>query len=431
MEGRPLPGNNVGFFWRRDRGGRSVRSVETLQGRVEAVSLETLSPIVRQLLNDDQLALLDREVSLLAGAGNATTRGMFRISGAARLGSGKTTSWRLVLKVIGDSDLFGSGYCHEPTDWNYWKREALAFESGLLDGWPGPLWPIRALAVDEVGADEAWIWLQSCSNGDVKEKWSLDQLASTAYDLGAVAAQWVATPPSYDQHPWLDRRWVDGWVATTRQLGADHAAGHDGCWNTGPLREVVSESTRGRVATLMAAAGTLQEQLASLPLTLAHHDAQWSNAFSAQESGRGQGTVLIDWSYLGLAPVGTDLGLSVGWNVLNGAIDSRHAQAHDQSATEAYLRGLREHGWAGSPDDVRFAGVASASLAAVTLLAAQASWLCPAQVASVGDEIPTWPEEAATQRLTDVATVMAEWSAGLDFVLDLGEEAIRLSDQLR
>ena len=116
-----------------------MRSVETLQGRVEAVSLEALSSIVRQLLNDDQLAVLDREVRPFAGAGSATTRGLFRISGTARLGSGKTTSWRLVLKVIGDSDLLGSGYCHEPTDWNYWKREALAFESGLLDGWPGPL----------------------------------------------------------------------------------------------------------------------------------------------------------------------------------------------------------------------------------------------------------------------------------------------------
>ena len=381
---------------------------------------------MRQLLNDDQLAVLDREVRPFAGAGSATTRGLFRISGTARLGSGKTTSWRLVLKVIGDSDLLGSGHCHEPTDWNYWKREALAFESGLLDGWPGPLFPIRALAVDEVGADAAWIWLRSCSDDDIKEKWSLDQLASTAHDMGAVAAQWVATPPSLDQHPWLDHRWVDGWVATARKLGADHAAEHDGCWNTGPLGQVVSGSTRRRVATLMAAAGHLQEQLASLPLTLAHHDAQWSNAFSARELGPGRGTVLIDWSYLGLAPVGTDLGLSVGWNVVNGAVDSRRAQDHDRSATEAYLRGLREHGWAGSPDAVRFARAASASLAAVTLLAAQASWLCTAEVSSVGDGMPTWPEETATLRHTDVATVMAEWAAGLDFVLDLGEEAMSL-----
>ncbi len=404
--------------------------VESLQDIVEAVSLEALSPMVRLLLQDDQLVVLDREISQLAGAGNATTRGLFRISGAARSAAGKTTSWRVVLKVIGDTDLFGSGYCHEPADWNYWKREALAFESGLLDGWAGPLWPIRALAVDEVSADEAWIWLQSGSDEDIKKKWSLDQLASTAYDLGAVAAQWASTPPSRDQHPWLDYRWVDGWVATARKLGADHAAGHDGCWLSGPLREVVPESTSARVTTLMATAGHLQEQLASLPLTLAHHDAQWSNAFSAQESGLGLGTVLIDWSYLGLAPVGTDLGLSIGWNVLNGAVDPRHAQAHDRSATEAYMRGLHEHGWAGSPDAVRFAGAASASLAAVSLMAAQASWVCPAEVASVGDDMSTWLEETATQQQTDVATVMAEWSTRLDFVLDLGEEAIRLSDRL-
>jgi len=43
----------------------------------------------------------------------------------------------------------------------------------------------------------------------------------------------------------------------------------------------------------------------------------------------------------------------------------------------------------------------------------------------------TWPEEAAAQRHTDVATFMADWAAELDFVLDLGEEAMRLSDRLQ
>src|SRR5829696_7245833 len=232
----------------RVRDGPSVTSVESMQGRVEAVSLEALVPIVRRALADDHLTVLDREVSQLQGAGNPTTRGLFRISGTARGTSGEVVPWQLVLKVVGDADLIETGYCHEPTDWNYWKREALAFRSGLLDGWPGPLWPVRAYAVEDVTADEVWVWLQVCGDAQAKKNWSLDRLASAAHDLGAFAAQWAAAPPNPDLHPWLAQRWVDGWVATARSLGADHAAGHDGCWTTGLLRGIVSTSTPGRVA---------------------------------------------------------------------------------------------------------------------------------------------------------------------------------------
>ena len=405
--------------------------VETLLGRVEGLSLQALSPIVRRALADDQLTVLDREVSPLPGAQEGgIARGVFRISGSARRSSGEAAPWELVLKVVGDVDLIDTGYSHEPTDWNYWKREALAFRSGLLDGWPGPLWPVRACAVDEVAADEVWIWLQACGDAQAKSVWDLDQLASTAHDLGAFAAQWATAPPDRNRHPWLAHRWVDGWVATVRTLGADHAAGHDGCWTTALIRDAVSASTPRRVADLMATADLLQDRLASLPVTLAHHDAQWSNAFSAEESGLGPGTVLIDWSYLGLAPVGTDLGVHLGLNLANGAVDPRRAEDHDRSATEAYLRGLREHGWAGSTDAVLFARAASAAVVTGTLLAAQASWLCPEMLPMIGDDMSTWPQSAAQQQHTDVATVMAGWAATFNFVLDLFDEAVRLSDRL-
>jgi len=414
----------------RVRDGPSVTSVESMQGRVEAVSLEALVPMVRRALADDHLTVLDREVSQLQGAGNPTTRGLFRISGTARRTSGEVVPWQLVLKVVGDADLIETGYCHEPTDWNYWKREALAFRSGLLDGWPGPLWPVRAYAVEDVTADEVWVWLQVCGDAQAKKNWSLDRLASAAHDLGAFAAQWAAAPPNPDLHPWLAQRWVDGWVATARSLGADHAAGHDGCWTTGLLRGIVSTSTPGRVADLMATADILQDRLAALPLTLAHHDAQWSNAFSAEESGLRPGTVLIDWSYLGLAPVGTDLGISVGWNVFNGAVDPHRAVDHDRSTTEAYLRGLHEHGWAGSSDAVLFARATSAALVTGTWLTALASWLCLELISMIGEDMSTWPQSDAQQQHTDVTTVLAGWAATLDFVLDLGDEAVRLSNRL-
>ena len=404
---------------------------EALPDRVESLSLEALTPVVRRALGDDQLSVLTREVSQLDWAAiNPITRGLFRISGTARMSSGDIAPWLVVLKVVGDADLIETGYCHEPADWNYWKREALAFRSGLLDGWSGPLRPVRAYAVDDAADDEVWIWLQACGDARAKSPAGLETLASTAYDLGVFAAQWASAPPSRDRYPWLAHRWVDGWVTTFRALGVDHALDHDGCWTTALLRDVLPGSTQQRVMDLLAA-DRLQQRLASLPQTLAHHDTQWSNAFPAEESGLESGTVMIDWSFLGLAPVGTDLGLHIAGNLTHGAVDPQRAAEHDRSATEAYLRGLRGHGWAGPSEAVLLARAASAALVAGTWLTGEVSWQCPEMIALVGDEFSTWPESLAQQQHTDVATVMAGWAATFDFILDLGDEAMHLSDYVR
>jgi hypothetical protein len=287
---------------------------------------------------------------------------------------------------------------------------------------------VCAYAVDDAADDEVWIWLQAC--GDVRAKSPADpeKLASTAHDLRAFAAQWAAAPPSRDRYPWLAHRWVGGWVTTFRALGVDHALRHEGCWTTTLLGDVLPRSTHRRVKDLLNAADGLQQRLASLPITLAHHDTQWSNAFPAEQAGRESGTVMIDWSFVGLAPAGTDLGLHVSGNLTSRAVDPQRATDHDRAATDAYLHGLRGHGWAGSTEAVLFARAASAALVAGTWLTGEASWQCPEMIAMVGDEFSTWPESLAEQQRTDVATVMEGWAATFDFLLDLGDEAIRLSD---
>jgi hypothetical protein len=403
--------------------------MEVLRDRVENLSLEALSPIVRQVLDDDQLLVLDREVSEFAlTATNPTTRGLFRIGGTARKRDGETVSWLVVLKVIGDVDLIDTGYSHEPRDWNYWKREALAFRSGLLDDSTGPLWPVRSYAVEEVTADEVWIWLQACGDIHASPHWTLDDLASAAHDLGAFAAQWASAPPSPERYPWLACRWVNGWVATSRLLGVDHATGHDGCWASPLLRDLIPRTTQLRAANLMAQAEPLQNKLAQLPVTLAHHDAQASNTFQAEECGLEHGTVMIDWSFLGLAPVGTDLGLHVAQSLTGGAVNPTQAADFDRMATEAYLMGVRVYGGGGPSEAILFARAASAALVGVSWLTAQAAWLCPEMRAVVGDDMSTWPESAALQQNTDVENVLAGWAATFEFLLGLGDEAMQRSE---
>ena len=56
-------------------------------------------------------------------------------------------------------------YAHEPEGINYWKREALAFSSGLLIGWPGPPGagaPLRSRGgVEGSAVDGPWTRRQS------------------------------------------------------------------------------------------------------------------------------------------------------------------------------------------------------------------------------------------------------------------------------
>jgi hypothetical protein len=47
-----------------------------------------------------------------------------------------------------------------PSDWNYWKREALVFQSGILDDWKGDLVPVRCYDVVEQPDDSVWLWLE-------------------------------------------------------------------------------------------------------------------------------------------------------------------------------------------------------------------------------------------------------------------------------
>ena len=134
-----------------------------LAGRLRRLTAAELAPVVRNALRDDHAWPLTWEFDGLDWTGNPATVGLFRLAGIARTSGGEEVPWIVVLKVVADVDLTGDPlidrYTHEPEGINYWKREALAFSSGLLIGWPGPLVPVHCYGVEEVSKSQAWIWL--------------------------------------------------------------------------------------------------------------------------------------------------------------------------------------------------------------------------------------------------------------------------------
>ena len=77
----------------------------------------------------------------LSGGYGAASGGVYRFRGYARYGEGgPPRPWSLVLKVARSSPRASGA----PAAWGYWKREALAYRSGLLADLPGGLAPRAA-----------------------------------------------------------------------------------------------------------------------------------------------------------------------------------------------------------------------------------------------------------------------------------------------
>jgi hypothetical protein len=130
-------------------------------------------------------------------------------------------------------------------------------------------------------------------------------------------------------------------------------------------------------AELISDADDLLAGFDSLPVTLAHHDPQWGNLFAAAPDESPARMVTIDWGFIGLATIGSDLGLHIGQNIMSWGIDQRRAAEHDQASTAAYTSGLQDYGWNGDVDSVKFARATAAALNAGTWLAIEVSWLVP------------------------------------------------------
>jgi hypothetical protein len=398
--------------------------------RLHQLTAAELAPVVRNALRDDQAWPLTWEFDALDWTGNPATVGLFRLAGIARSSGGGEVPWIVVLKVVADVDLTGDPqidrYTHEPEGINYWKREALAFSSGLLIGWPGPLVPVHCYGVEEVSNSQAWIWLETREGAGPHALWTIEQLASAAYDFGALAAQWQSKLPDVGHYPWLAQRWLRGWVTLVRIFAVDHFLDHDGCGNGSAVEPFLNGSTRRRLAELISDADDLLAGFESLPVTLAHHDPQWGNLFAAAPEESPARTVAIDWGFFGLAPIGSDLGLHIGQNIMSWGIDQRRAAEHDQASTAAYVGGLQDYGWNGDVDSVKFARATAAALNAGTWLAMEVSWLCPDMAERFGSDAAAWPTRVAAKQGISTATVVERWASGFNYVLDLGNDAREL-----
>jgi hypothetical protein len=289
--------------------------------------------------------------------------GVFRVAGTVR-DQTKIVPWTLVLKIIGTPTTGGSilaGYFSDdpgdvPSGLNYWKREVLAYQTGLLDDLPECLVAPRCFGIVEHPGSGTWLWLEDVLE-DPDSRWSPTDYRLAAQHLGCFNGAYLAGRPLTNE-PWMSIGALPAWVdqAAPAMSRLMHSLDHPLVRRLYPAK--VAEALTG----LWEERQPLMDALARLPQTLCHQDAFRRNLFARKTpEGRNQ-TVAIDWASVGIGPVGQDLVLFVATALDFFDVDLSQARELDELAFAGYIDGLRHAGWRGDVTRVRFGYTAALGL---------------------------------------------------------------------
>jgi hypothetical protein len=273
---------------------------------------------------------------------------LYRLNGSA-CDQRKMTPWSLILKVIRrQPDRL------DPSHWGYWKREALAYQSGLLDDLPGGLAAPRCFSVTEQPGGGSWLWLEEVSD-ELRVHWPLEHYGIVVRHLGRFNGPHLAEGTT-ECSPWLGREWLRRCIDREAQaitqlprllghpLGQRGLPGDDGealvrLWNT---RE------------------TFYEALSCLPQTLCHRDALRRNLFARHQQDGSDETVAIDWADVSQGAIGEEIVPLVLATLQFAEIDPAKVAELGRIVFEGYLGGLCDSGWQGDPREVRLGYAAGA-----------------------------------------------------------------------
>src|SRR4051794_20971040 len=333
---------------------------------------------------------------------HSVTGGVYRVSG---------DGFSLVIKVVRHGTgstrdgLWGADA--EEHGRNYWKREWLAFDAGLLDRLPGKLRAPRTLLTTQRTPGECWIWMEDVA-GRTGRSLRLDDFPAISYALGTTQGAYAAGTTPRPQDPWLSRNWLTGWVDACAHFL--DTVDDDARWDD-PLLDVV-RPLRRRVAALWQARAELLSLTPTAPPTITHWGFLPANPYVPDDD-----VVAIDWSQIGLSSVSHDLDqltLDTVWMLVRPDED---LDVLEDNVLPAYLAGLRDGGLDVGMTELRRWYAAAAAV--------RYSWLAGGQPDVVSD-----PEirHAQEQRFgVDIAAITRAKGRVVARAVGLGEWALESS----
>jgi hypothetical protein len=334
-----------------------------------------------------------------------TIRALHRWSGRAVVDDVER-DWSLILKV----------WVRDPksdvtTQWDHWKREFLAYSSGILAELPGISAPRLFDAVDE--DDAAYVWLEDIAP-DGEARWATDRYVLAALHLGRFNGAYLADRPIPDA-PFLTRTYLRSW---TNWISGSDSVRSSEAWSHPLVAEAIPAPPIERLERLHSMVPLLFDRLEKLPQTFSHLDAWRANLIAARAPNNEDRMVAIDWSFVGTAPPGQEVAILVGGSHLWLDAEPDDLATMSERAFAAYVEGLREAGWRGDDRVVRFAYAASAALYMVPPL--------PFWLARIAD--PARREWLERKCGRDAREVVRGWAILLDHLLGLADEAYVLAE---
>jgi hypothetical protein len=324
-------------------------TTEAQTAQLAAIDQAALTPLVQSALSSKTVEVMDWDYERLhggAGAGNA----IYRFSGQGR-DQGQTVPWSLILKTL-QPQVPGD----DPSAWNYYKREAVAYQSGWLDDLPGGLAAPRCFDIIERPDGTCWIWLEDVRD-EIGPHWPLEHYGLVARHLGQFNGAYLVDLP-LPSWPWLSSGWLRQVIENSASAlpllrdSLDHAL----------IRRWMPGDAAHRYFRLWEERGVYLDALDRLPHTLCHFDIFRRNLFARRTAGGDHQTVAVDWAFVGKGALGEDLVPLVLASIMFFEVGLDQAQALEEIAFEGYLKGLRDVGWRGDPRQVRLGYAAAASL---------------------------------------------------------------------
>lgn len=368
-----------------------------------------LAAVVGQASGDAEIALESWEVAPVAYANlSPDSRGLYRVSGSAR-SQDRVLDWSVVLKVF-TAPLESA--LDDPAQPFYWRREALAYQSGLLDDPAADFVAPRCLGVSERPEQQIWLWLEDVAL-QAADPWSLERFGVAARQLGRFQGAFLAgrTLPAL---PWLNRRLIRAW--TQDSASQIPRIAQPEVWDL-PLLRPFSASVAPAVLQLWAERDRWFDALEQLPRTLCHHDLWRKNLFTRRAADGHEQTIAIDWELVGWGAPGEDLGNLLGVSLLNFDVVASSGPQLAELLLGGYLAGLDDAGWHGDADEIRFA---FATAAVLRCIFSTTGW--PVSIALNPERFVAETEQRWQH---PIEQIVEQWSATTTLLLDLARQARR------
>ncbi len=304
----------------------------------------------RQAAGRPKLEINDFSIERLAGGTGEGSQGIFCVSGSGN-DQGVTVDWSLILKILVPPGDLSTRAVHTPDGFAYWRREAEALASGLLEHLtPGLSAPI-CYEVSDQPDGTVWLWMEKVKK--LQEAWTLNRYVETARLLGRWQGQYLVGKP-LPQGVWLtpsgwNRDFVEENAATLELLKRSQ----EKPW----VRYVYPEDKLHEMLWAWEERGVFCQALENLPQVFCHRDVFGRNLMDRQGE-----TILIDWAYAGIGAVGEELTPLVQATYLWREVDEGRFKELEDGIFSGYMEGLREVGWKGDAALVRLGYAASSAL---------------------------------------------------------------------